>query len=264
MSMAAARAGSGWDPAQYARFGDHRLRPALELLARVDLTSPRLVYDLGCGAGEIARLMTERWPEATVVGSDSSAEMLEKAGVTPSRVRWEQADVRTWRPPEAPDLLYSNAMLQWVDGHDEILPRLAGFLKPGGVLAIQMPLSWDEPSHQLMRRTLAEVAPQAETLRAMLDRRWVSDPERYYDLLRPMVQVLDVWVTRYIQVLEGEDPILEWVKGTGLRPVLSGLQGAERDRFVEEYRRKLADAYPKRARGETLFPFPRLFIIARV
>lgn len=262
MSIAAARSTS-WDPTQYHRFGGHRLRPALELFARVDIEPPHLAYDLGCGGGEIARLMAERWPEAVVIGSDSSSEMLEKAAATPSRVRWEQADVRDWRPPEAPDLIFSNAMLQWVDRHDEIFTRLVGFLKPGGVLAVQIPLSWDEPSHQQMRRILVDLGLGSETLRAMLDRRWVSDPEFYYDLLRPLVTDLDVWVTRYIQVLEGDDPILEWVKGTGLRPVLTGLEGDERERFLDEYRRRLNVDYPKRARGETLFPFPRLFMVAR-
>ena len=262
-AAAPGRASVAWDPALYARFGDHRLRPALELFARIDLDAPRLVYDLGCGGGEIARLMADRWPGATVVGNDVSVEMLAKAAATPSRVRWEQADIRAWSPPEPPDLLYSNAMLQWVEGHNEIFPRLVGFLNPGGVLAVQVPLSWDEPSHQLMREALAEAAPDATALRATLDRRWVADPEHYYDLLRPLVRELDVWVTRYIQALRGDDPVLEWVKGTGLRPVLSGLAGDRRERFLEHYRARLRQAYPRRPRGETLYPFPRLFIVAR-
>lgn len=262
---AAARPQAAWDPAQYARFGGHRLRPALELLARVDHPGPTRVYDIGCGGGEIARLMAERWPEAEVVGTDLSPEMLAKAQAAgPSRVRWELADVRTWTPPGPADILFSNAVLHWVDGHDALFPRLAGHLAPDGVLAVQMPLSWDEPSHQLMRRTLADLDLGTPALRASLDRRWVADPEHYYGLLRPHVRTLDVWVTRYLQVLEGDDPVLEWVKGTGLRPVLAALEGEARERFLAEYRRRLAAAYPKRPDGETLFPFPRLFIVARV
>ena len=264
----AVRSTGRWDPAQYARFGDHRLRPALELLARAELaaggTVPTLTYDLGCGAGEIARLMAERWPEAIVIGSDFSPEMLQKAAATPSRVRWEEADVCTWTPPQAPDLIFSNAMLQWVEGHDVIFPRLAGMLKPGGVLAVQIPLSWDEPSHRAMRTVLADLGLGTDSLRETLARKWVADPDYYYDLLRPLVRDLDIWVTRYMQVLQGDDPVLEFVRSTGLRPVLTGLGDAERERFLAEYRRRLDEAYPKRAGRETLYPFPRLFIVARV
>ena len=261
---AGGRSASAWDPGQYARFGGHRLRPALELLARIDHPSPRLIYDLGCGAGEIARLMAERWPDATVIGNDLSPEMLAKAAAGPGRVRWEQADLRDWAPEAPPDVIYSNAALHWLAGHEALFPRLAGFLAPGGVLAVQMPLSWDEPSHRLMRATLADLGLGDAGLREELDRRWVADPEVYYDLLRPHARELDIWVTRYLQVLESEDPVLEWVKGTGLRPVLAALGDAARDRFLTDYRRRLAEAYPRRAGGETLFPFPRLFIVARV
>ncbi len=252
-----------WDPGQYLRFGGHRVRPALELFARIDHPEPHLAYDLGCGAGEIARLMTERWPAAEVVGSDSSAEMLAKAAGTPSRVRWEQADVREWAPARPADVIFSNAMLQWVGDHPTLFPRLLRQLAPGGVLAVQMPLSWSEPSHQLMRETLAELRLEDAARAADVGRKWVADADEYYDLLRPHVSELDIWQVRYIQVLEGDDPVLEWVKGTGLRPVLHALADADRARFLARYGERLRQAYPKRTRGETLFPFPRLFIVAR-
>jgi len=267
-SIGLTRGAVTWDPSQYHRFGGHRLRPALELFQRIDHDAPKLVYDVGCGGGEIARIMSERWPDAEVVGSDSSQEMLDKAATTPSRVRWERQDVRDWAPERPIDVLFSNAMFQWVDGHDAIFPRLVRGLAPGGVLAVQMPLSWSEPSHRLMREVLATGGPGGSpigpaALREKLALKWVWEAEEYYDLLRPLVAEIDVWETHYLQVLEGDDPVLEWVKGTGLRPVLEGLDDADRERFLAEYRARLLDAYPRRSRGETLYPFPRLFIVAR-
>ena len=257
-----------WDPTQYDRYGDHRLRPALELLGRVHVESPRTVFDLGCGAGEIARIMAERWPDASVVGCDSSEAMLAKARAAgPSRVSWQVQDARTWQPGEPADVVYSNAMLHWIEGHDTLFPRLVRSLRAGGVLAVQMPLSWPEPSHRLMREILAEGNGGRgygdDALRAQLGRRWVEDAEVYYDLLRPLCSQIDIWETRYVQELRGADPVLEWVKGSGLRPVLDALHGDELDGFLSEYRGQLREAYPRRSGGETLYPFPRLFVVVR-
>src|SRR3712207_9396 len=227
-------AATRWDPGQYGKFSDHRLRPALELLDRVPLADPRVVYDLGCGTGELTRIMAEHWPSATVYGLDNSAQMLRQASGEPSRVRWIEDDVRTWRPDEPPDLIYSNAALQWVDGHDELFPRLFGLLRAGGCMAVQMPLSWDAPSHRLMRQTLADGGPGGTSLgppelaRAVA-RKWVADADEYYDLLAARATNVDIWETEYLQVLEGDNPVLEWVKGTGLRPILNGLDDAERE-----------------------------------
>ena len=260
-------AGTRWDPGQYHRFTSHRLRPALELLDRVPLTDASLVCDLGCGSGNVTRLISERFPEARVVGVDNSSEMLAKAAGTPGRIGWIRADIADWEPERAPELIYSNAALHWVDDHAALFPKLFGLLAPGGCLAVQMPLSYSMPSHVLMRETLADGGVDGsrlgdQALAAALGRRWVLDAGEYHDLLALEASSLDIWETEYLQRLEGEDPVLEWVKATGLRPVLNGLAGAERERFVEVYRKRLRTAYPRRAGGHTLYPFRRLFVVA--
>lgn len=262
-------AGTRWDPEQYLKYADHRLRPALELLERIPLAAPGMIYDLGCGTGEVTRLIASRWPKAEVYGLDNSAEMLSQAAKEPSRVQWIEADIRDWEPAEVPDLIYSNATLQWVDRHDELFPRLLGMLNPGGRLAVQMPQSWPMPSHRLMRETLENGGPAGEplgspTLRQAVSRNWVAAPEVYYDLLAPNAAGLDIWETEYLQGLTGDDPVLEWVKGTGLRPFLNGLGNDERAIFLKEYASRLRGAYPVRADGKTLYPFRRLFIVATI
>ena len=260
-------AGTTWNPGQYAKFGDHRLRPALELLERVPLVGPEVVYDFGCGTGQVTALMAERWPGATVYGLDNSAQMLDKARSLPVRVQWIEADIAEWKPEVAPDLIYSNATLQWLAGHDALFPRLAGFLRPGGCLAVQMPLSWPAPSHRLMRETLANGGPDGapigpESLGEVVGRNWVEPAARYYDLLAGIATSIDIWETEYLQVLSGDDPVLEWVSATGLRPILNGLDDADRTVFLEAYRARLREAYPARPDGHTLYPFGRLFIVA--
>lgn len=260
-------AGSSWDPARYARFSDHRLRPALELLDRVPLAAPRLVYDLGCGTGEVTQIMAQRWPDAHVTGVDNSPEMLAKARSLDDSITWTEADIADWQPAELPDLIYSNATLQWLAGHDTLFPRLMGLLAPGGCLAVQMPQSWPLPSHRLMRETLAHGGPDGSpigppTLREALGHVWVHPVSQYFDLLAPMSQAIDAWETEYVQVLQGNDPVLEWVSATGLRPVLNGLDDADRELFLARYSAALLEAYPRRSNGQTLYPFRRLFIVA--
>jgi trans-aconitate 2-methyltransferase len=262
-------AGTSWDPTLYLKFSDHRLRPALELLDRVPIASPGVIYDLGCGHGRLTRLMAERWPAARVHGLDNSKEMLAKAAADGPDLRWIEADLHQWQPERPPELLYSNAALQWLDGHEVLFPRLIGLLPPGGCLAVQMPLSWGMPSHRLMRETLADGGPGGRSLgtvelRRGVARKWVEDADVYYDWLVGRAKTLDIWETEYLQVLEGPDPVLEWVKGTGLRPIVNGLPDAERAIFLEEYARRLRAAYPARADGRTLYPFRRLFIVATV
>lgn len=257
-----------WDPAQYDRFRDHRLRPAVELLERVPLRQASLVYDLGCGAGTVTRIVAERFPAARVIGLDSSPEMLAKARGEPGRVEWIPGDIREWEPEGPPDLIFSNAALHWLEDHPVLFPRLLACLAPGGCLAVQMPLSHAQPSHTLMCDTLANggtggsrLGDEAVAVAAARD--WVLDSGAYYELLAPHAAELDIWETVYFHGLEGEDAVLEWVRATGLRPVLNGLASAELERFLDVYRERLCEAYPRRSDGTTVYPFPRLFLVAK-
>ncbi len=262
-------AGTRWDPRQYLKFADQRLRPALELLARVPLEAPGVIYDLGCGAGQVTRIIAERWPRAEIFGIDNSREMLARAGAESDAIHWVEADIRTWSPAQPADLIYSNAALHWVENHPQFFKRLLGCLSPGGCLAVQMPLSWGLPSHRLLRQTLASGGPGGAPLgtarlRKAAARKWVGRAQDYYARLAQHTRSLDIWQTEYLQALRGDDPVLEWVKGTALRPVLSGLQEPERTIFLAEYARRLRAAYPAGADGVTLYPFRRLFIVAVV
>ena len=250
-----------WDPSRYLEFDSHRLRPGLELLARIEHPDPRLVYDAGCGTGALTRMMADRWPEAGVIGCDTSPEMLASAAATPSRIKWAVMDVRSWDLAPTVDVLFSNAMLHWVPNHDNVIVRLLHSLAPGGVLAIQMPLSWSEPSHRLIRDLLDGLEIGSPELRAHYARRPVAEAEHYDRLLRPEASSVDIWETRYLQALRGTDPVLAWVEGTALRPLLDALSGEERDRFIAEYRAQLTVAYPPSTSGVTLYPFPRVFIV---
>ena len=261
-----------WDPGQYHRFSDHRRRPAVELLARVPPADPGLAVDLGCGSGEVTRLLAERWPGATVQGIDNSPDMLARArsgdaGDGAPGIEWVEADIVAWTPSRPPGLVYANASLQWVDGHEALFPRLLRTLAPAGVLAAQMPLSREARSHLLMHEVLATGGPHGTPigpapLRAEISRRWVLDPREYFDLLAPAADRLDIWTTEYFQVIEGDDPVLEWVRGTGLRPILNALPAPDLDNFLRAYRQALRDAYPQRPDGSTVYPFRRLFIVA--
>ena len=260
-------AGTTWDPALYQKFDDHRSRPGFELLDRIRLANPSLIYDLGCGTGDLTQRLAERWPDARVIGVDNSAEMLLKASAQPGRVEWVEADIRSWEPETPPDLIFANASLQWVADHDVLFPKLMSFLNRGGTLAVQMPLSWHMPSHRLMRETLANggeggapIGP--ESVRLTLGRNWVKNAATFYDLLADGAESIDIWETEYLQPLTGDDPVLEWVTATGLRPVLHGLDDQSRVQFLTEYRQRLRVAYPQRKDGTTLFPFRRLFIVA--
>ncbi len=258
-----------WNPGQYLKFAGHRLRPALELMERIPLESPRVIYDLGCGTGNITRFLADRFHSAEVFGLDHSTEMLAKAAEEPSDITWIEQDIEHWVPENPPDLIFSNASLHWIDHHETLFPDLLGYLSSGGCLAVQMPLSWDLPSHRLMRETLANGAPGGKSLGSpelmeFVSRKWVGEAHEYYDLLAGHARKLDIWETEYLQVLEGDDPVFEWVKATGLRPILNGLDDDERSVFLKEYKNRLRIAYNTRADGYTLYPFRRLFIIATI
>ena len=253
---------SGWDPAQYLKFAQPRLRPALELLARVDLTAPGVAYDLGCGTGELTRLMGERWPQAIVTGIDDSPDMLARAQPAGSNVRWLRQDIAGWRPERPADLIYSNAALHWLPEHARLLPRLIEALVPGGLLAVQMPRNFTAPSHVAIAETVRE-GPWRTRLEPLLRETPVAEPRWYLDLLGASCPEVDLWQTEYYQILRGENPVKEWTKGTWLKPLLEALAEPERSAFEAAYARRVARAYPPRADGTTVLPFLRLFFIAR-
>lgn len=251
-----------WDPTQYLKFGDHRLRPALDLLARIDADDPATVYDLGCGTGNVTRLIGQRWPAARTTGIDSSDEMLARARKESPEITWQRGDLDTWSPTTPADIIYSNAALHWIDGHATVFPALVQALKPGGTLAVQMPRNFSAPSHTSITKAALE-GPWRATLEPLLRPTPTAEPAFYYDVLAPLVQSLDIWETEYLQVLEGPDPVKEWTKGTWLRPLLDALDGPNQIAFEAAYAALVRDAYPRRGDGRTLFPFRRLFIIAR-
>lgn len=255
-----------WDPGQYTKFEDQRSRPALELLRRVSTSAPETVVDLGCGTGDVTRAMAERWPAADVLGLDHSEEMLANARTVPSRVRFEQAEIGDWRPARPYDVIFSNAALHWLPHHEQLFPRLLDALAPGGTLAVQMPLSYALPSHRLMRSTLRDGGPEGASLGSE-DLHWrmsvqpVASSSEYYDLVAGTARDVDIWETLYLQVLTGKDAVFEWVRGTGLRPILAALDDVERELFLYSYRTRLREIYPEREDGKTLYRFPRLFIV---
>lgn len=259
--MSAPAAPQVWDPDHYLAYADLRLRPALDLLARVPLAEAAQVTDLGCGAGSVTPYLRHRFLLADIQGVDHSPEMLGAARTVHRDVaHWVQADVAHWQPAQAQDLIFSNAALHWLDGHEVLFPRLMGFVKPGGVLAVQMPDQFDQPSHVLMRETAAE-GPWAQTLGALLRPAPVAEAGRYYDWLKPHCASVDIWRTTYVQELRGDDAVLNWIASTALKPLLEALAPAQVPPFRERLAAKLCEAYPKRANGVTLFAFQRLFIV---
>lgn len=253
---------TGWDPGQYLRFSGERLRPALDLLAHVPLNEPSRVIDLGCGAGNVTAILKQRFPAADVAGIDGSAEMLDRARQAAPECRFARADIATWRPDAAPDLIYSNAALHWIGDHATLFPRLLSLLAPGGVLAVQMPAMHDAPFRRL-QHTVASSGPWAEALRGHASARDILSAGDYWDLLKPRAAALDMWETTYLHALRGEDAVVEWAAGSSLRPFLEPLPPALRAAYRQAYAEALRPHYPRRADGTTLLPFRRLFIIAR-
>ena len=253
-----------WNPEQYAKYGGPRVRPALDLMSRLHGADPRTIVDLGCGTGHITRMIADSFPSARVViGVDNSPEMLDKARGETSRVTWIDADAATWTHERPVELLFSNACLQWLPDHPELFPRLARQVASGGILAVQMPRGRDMPSQVILREILRD-GPWGNRLEGRLSTDWVLSGAEYYDLLAGIAREVDIWETDYLHVLDGEDAVFEWTKGTSLIPVYQRLDGPERDRFTEEYKRRLRQAYPRRPDGKTLFPFHRIFLVATI
>jgi len=253
-----------WNPALYRRYEDERTRPAQELLARVPLPEAARVVDLGCGPGNSTELLANRFPTAQVVGTDNSEAMLASARERLPQARFELSDIATWAPQdEAPHLIYANAALQWVPDHEQLIPRLFAALAPGGVLAIQMPDNREEPTHRLMRAVAAE-APWAEPIGDADRLRTLLLPlGGYYDLLAPVAARVDVWHTIYQHPMADAAAIVEWVRGTGLKPFVDRLPADLQASYLAEYERRVDQAYPARTDGKRLLAFPRMFIVAQ-
>lgn len=247
-----------WDPAAYGTFSQPRLRPALDLMAYIQTDAPARVADLGCGTGNVTRLLAARWPMAEVIGVDSSPEMLSQA----AGICTIQADMASWRPEGPLDVLFSNAALHWLDDHATLFPHLVSMLAPGGTLAVQMPRNHAAQSHVVMAQ-VAQSGPWAAKLSPLLRTTPVGEPEFYYQILAPLVVNIDIWQTEYLHVLDGDDAVYRWIMGTALKPLADALDESERSDFLDEIRKRLRNAYPREADGKTLFAFKRLFIIAK-
>jgi trans-aconitate 2-methyltransferase len=250
-----------WDPATYLQFADERARPFADLVGQVRADEPANVVDLGCGPGQLTASLADRWPGATVLGIDSSPEMIEQARrYAGDRVRFAVQDLREWRPAEPVDVILSNATLQWVPDHRDLLPRLVAALAPGGWLAFQVPGNFAEPSHVLLDRLADD--PRFARFTAARERPAAFDPAAYADDLHQLGCVVNAWETTYLHVLTGPDPVFRWISGTGARPVLQALPEEVREVFVAEYKAALGQAYPAHPYG-TLLPFRRVFVVAQ-
>jgi len=252
-----------WDTEQYLKYSEERSRPFADLLARVRIEQPDFIADLGCGPGNLTRTLAERWPGARVVGVDSLREMLERARLLAmaARLDFALADIASWSPEKPVDLIVSNAALQWVGDHDALLPRLAGLLAPGGTLAVQMPYHFEDPAHLAIEETKADPRWSASLQGVGLQQNSVRPLQWYVEHLHDLGFIVDGWQTTYVHVLQGENPVLEWFRGTALRPLLSRLAPAAGEEFLHELGSRYQAAYPARA-GVTLLPFTRLFFVA--
>lgn len=250
-----------WDPGQYLSFGGHRLRPALDLIAHIALERPATIVDLGCGTGNVTKALQARWPDAAVLGLDNSPEMLERARSEAPDIEWRQVDLRLWRPEAPVDLLYSNAVLHWIEDHESLFPRLVDAVAPNGVFAVQMPRNFTAPSVASIYDTV-RAGPWRHRLEPMIRDEPTKTPDFYYDLLTPRVESLDIWETEYLQVLEGEHAVPEYEKGSWLKPFLDALDEPDRSAFEADVRVRVKAAYPPQSDGRTLFPYRRLFIVA--
>ena len=251
-----------WNPEQYLKFGSERTQPVRDLISRIALESPRRIVDLGCGPGNSTEELANRWPASSIQGIDTSIEMSERARRTYPDSHWCVADAAYWKAEEPVDLIFSNAMLHWVPDHEHLCPRLLEQAAAGGALAVQAPAHYDSPLH----REMLEVSRQplwTERMDRARNALTNHPPEFYYDLLAQMASRVDVWETTYYHVLAGPGSVLDWFRGTGLRPFLEALaDDEERGRFETMLGDRYEKTYPRRPNGRVLFPFRRLFFVA--
>jgi trans-aconitate 2-methyltransferase len=247
-----------WNPQQYLKFSGHRLRPAIDLLMRIPDFPVQHIADLGAGAGNVTKLITERWPDAAVVSVEGSAEMVAAGSKAAPGIEWLHQDLGTWRPARKYDVIYSNAALHWLPDHETLLEKV----EPGGILAVQMPRNFEAPSHLLIAETALN-GPWRSRVEHLVTPPPVGQPGFYHGLLAPQSENIDIWETEYLQVLEGENPVKEWTKGTWLTRYLDVLEGPDKAAFEVAYGERVARAYPRNSAGQTLFPFRRLFMVAQ-
>ncbi len=250
-----------WSPERYLGFHDLRLRPALDLMGRISMAPPRSIVDLGCGPGNVSPLLLQRWPDAALTGVDQSAAMLERARAVLPRAQWIEADISGWHPDAPVDLVFSNAALHWVGDHPALFARLAAMLAPDSVLAVQMPANFSAPSHRLIRALAASSDWAGVLERVRMGE--VLEPDAYQSLLSAHFGEVDLWETTYYQQLSGEHAVFEWLAGSTLVPYFDCLSEAQTSAFVSRLKPMLASAYPARSDGSVLFPFKRLFMLAR-
>jgi trans-aconitate 2-methyltransferase len=250
-----------WSAQQYTKFEDERTRPVRDILSRVPTATARRAADIGCGPGNSTEVLKERFPDAAIVGIDSSEDMLRAARRRLPDVSFEIEDISRWCPAQAQDVILANAALHWVPDHAGLLPKLLSYVEPGGSLAIQMPDNQNEPSHVLMRET-AQNGAWAAKLADADHRTKVASPQQYYSLLKPHCTRADVWRTTYHHPLQGIDGVVEWLKGSALRPLLEALSEDEQAEYLGRYSDALAETYSAESDGTVLLPFPRLFIVA--
>jgi trans-aconitate 2-methyltransferase len=249
-----------WSANQYLKFEDQRTRPASDLAAQIPLTNPKKVYDLGCGPGNSTEVLQKRFPNAIVVGVDSSPDMLDKARKRLPKGEFVQADLSSWTPPSDAEVFYSNATFQWIPDHIPVLQRLLKALPEGGVLAVQMPDNINEPTHVSMREA-AKSGPWADRLKDT-PREKLPTVMAYYDALRAHARHVDIWHTHYQHQMDGSPAIADWFKGTALRPFLDPLSESEQKAYLTQYMALLDKAYPAQCDGKSLLRFPRIFMVA--
>ena len=257
-----------WDPAQYLKFASERLRPALDLIARLPVEAPQTVIDLGCGTGNVAQILAARWPRSRIIGVDQSAEMLAVAKASTAGAtqhEWIRADLAEWAPEEPVDVVFSNAALHWRDDHAVLFPRIFGWVAPGGVLAVQMPDQYAAPSHVALAAVVSSERWR-NRLAPLLRRSPVAPAAAYFGLLAPQAAAVDAWTTEYLHVLpparDGVHPVVAWTMGTALTPFLEVLDGDAQKAFVADYSARIASVYPALPDGRVLFAFRRVFVVA--